>query len=152
MMFTLQDNRPIVRLTKTTRWFSYVVLPQLHWGKPMFMPKTRLAVGGTRWSFNDMVREVEEQVMSVHDAEPGDVYVDAIGKLWRCVSICHEPTVVMEEVEGHTSAPPDPMIIGMAAQQYHPPGAPPIMRNRRFGGVQGLMWDGWKRIWRKEQA
>ncbi len=148
--------------------YSYVVLPQALWSKyrpeewamatRIPMPETRPALSKLfrpvpKRSFNDMVPEAEEKAnMSVHDAEPGDVYVDGLGKLWRCVMICTEPTVTMEEVEGHTVAPFDPAMVGIAAQQYHPPGAPPIIRDRRSGGVGGLMWDGWKRIWRKEGA
>lgn len=70
--------------------------------------------------------------MSVHDAVPGDIYVDRTGKLWRCVTVCHEPTVTMEEVEGRVEGP--------------------IIRGRQSGGVSGLMWNGWKRIFRKEAA
>jgi hypothetical protein len=68
-------------------------------------------------------------MMSVHEAEPGDLYVDHDGKLWRVVSVCGEPTVTVEEVEN-----PSPR---------HPP-------VRRSGGVSGGMWMGWKRIHRPE--
>ncbi len=75
--------------------------------------------------------------MTVHDAEPGDVYVDEAGKLWRCVSICREPTVTMDEVEvGDNNL----AVNGVPA------------RARSSGGVSGLMWNGWKRIWRKEKV
>ena len=67
--------------------------------------------------------------MSVHDAQPGDVYVDAGGKLWRCVGTCQEPTAIFEEIE--------PRHFNLALE-------------RKSGGVGGLMWNGWKRIWRKE--
>lgn len=88
--------------------------------------------------------------MTVHDAEPSDIYVDANGKLWRCVSTCSEPTVTFEEVEGRTQAPPDQMMAqAMQAAQYRSPPAPPIIKDRRSGGVAGLMWQGWKRIHRR---
>lgn len=64
--------------------------------------------------------------MSVHDAQPGDVYVDEAGKLWRVIAICGEPTVNVQEVE--TTTPENPV--------------------RRSGGVSGLMWSGFKRIHR----
>lgn len=66
--------------------------------------------------------------MSVHDAQPGDVYVDDAGKLWRVVGVCGEPTVIVEEVE--TKAPGD--------------------GTRRSGGVSGFMWHGFKRIHRPD--
>lgn len=66
--------------------------------------------------------------MSVHDAEPADVYADANGKLWRVVGTCREPTVIVEEVE------PDPINHGR--------------KIRQSGGVSGLMWNGFKRIYR----
>jgi len=91
--------------------------------------------------------------MSVHHASPGDIYVDAQGKLWRCMAICSEPTVTFEEVEGHTATPPDPTASGYAAaQQFRPPSAPPIIKERKCGGVGGLIWNGWKRIWQKEDS
>jgi hypothetical protein len=64
---------------------------------------------------------------SIHDAKPQDVYVDKSGKLWRVVGTWSMPTVVVEEIE-----PPDP-------------GETPV---RRHGGVNGAMWDGFKRIHR----
>lgn len=66
--------------------------------------------------------------MSVHDAEPGDVYVDAAGKLWRVVSICGEPTVTVQEVETLT----------------------PTNEVRKSGGVSGYMWHGFRRIHRPD--
>lgn len=70
--------------------------------------------------------------MTVHDASPQDIYIDAAGKLWRVVSICHEPTVTVEEIEKTTDNP------------Y-------ANRVRKSGGVSGLMWDGFKRIYKWEQ-
>ena len=88
--------------------------------------------------------------MSVHDAEPGDIYVDDQGKLWRCYMTCHEPTISFEEVEGYV---PNPLANQGAAQAiaYAPPLGPQIIRSRKTGGVSGVMWNGWKRIWRKDQ-
>jgi len=68
--------------------------------------------------------------MSVHDAEPNDVYADADGKLWRVVGVCGEPTVIVQEIE--TQTPDSPV--------------------RRSGGVSGLMWQGFKRIHRPPVA
>lgn len=69
--------------------------------------------------------------MSVHDALPGDIFVDEQGKLWRCMSICNEPMRTFVEIE--------PPHANFAASQ-------------KCGGVSGLMWRGWKRVWRKEAA
>ena len=69
----------------------------------------------------------EFRKMSVHDAEPNDVYVDEDGKLWRVLGTCGEPTVIVQEVE--PLAPDSPVKLS--------------------GGVSGLMWRGWKRIHRQ---
>lgn len=65
--------------------------------------------------------------MSVHEAQPMDVYVDAQGKLWRVVGIFGEPSVTVQEVE--TETPDSPL--------------------RRTGGVSGCMWQGFKRVVRQ---
>lgn len=67
--------------------------------------------------------------MSVHDAEPNDLYVDAEGKLWRVVGVCGEPTVIVQEVESNSTGGP----------------------LKRSGGVSGLMWHGFKRIHRPDK-
>ena len=64
--------------------------------------------------------------MSVHDAEPGDIYVDESGKLWRCIATCNEPTCTFEEIE---------------------PTGGSGWKERKGGGLSGLMWNGWKRIY-----
>ena len=66
--------------------------------------------------------------MSIRDAQPYDIYVDANGKLWRCIGTCSEPTVIMEEIEADIN----------------------VARARKTGGVSGRMWKGWERIFRKE--
>jgi hypothetical protein len=71
--------------------------------------------------------------VSVHDAEPGDIYVDAEGKLWRVLWTCREPTVCLQAVENSalfSGSPPD---------------------STRQGGISGQMWHGFKRIWRKAE-
>jgi hypothetical protein len=68
--------------------------------------------------------------MSVHDALPGDVYADAEGRLWRVTAICQEPSVEVEAVE-----------------DLSPDGKP----LRRSGGVSGLMWQGFRRVWRHSE-
>lgn len=88
--------------------------------------------------------------MSVHDALPMDVYVDAQGKLWRCVGICTEPTVIFEEVEGRTPEPPNMFGGGQALIGPPTPQRTQIIKDRKSGGVGGLMWKGWKRIFRNE--
>lgn len=67
--------------------------------------------------------------MSVHEAQPMDVYVDAHGKLWRVVGIFGEPSVIVEEIESHSPSTPV----------------------RMTGGVSGLMWHGFKRVVRYEE-
>ncbi len=83
------------------------------------------------------------------DAELDDLYLDAAGKLWRCIAVCPEPTVTFEEVEGHTQLSM-PSMAQQAANQYTGAQAysPPIIKNRQTGGVRGAMWNGWKRIYR----
>lgn len=66
--------------------------------------------------------------VAMNDPEPGDIYVDHDGKLWRVVGVCGEPTVHMQEVE--TTSPESPV--------------------RREGGVSGYMWNGFKRIFRPD--
>jgi len=63
------------------------------------------------------------------DVEPGDVYADDNGKLWRVVGVFHEPSVSMEEIE-HT-VPDNPL--------------------RVTGGMSGLMWHRFRRIFRPEK-
>lgn len=70
--------------------------------------------------------------MSVHDAEPGDIYIDAHGDVWKVVGICKEPTVTMDYL-GESGAKE-------ARDRL----------SRLSGGVGGLMWNGFKRIYRKE--
>lgn len=62
----------------------------------------------------------------VQDAEPGDVYVDAKGTLWRVIGSCHEPTVIVQSIENDSIAE----------------------AKRMSGGVSGVMWQGFTRIWR----
>ncbi len=74
----------------------------------------------------------------IHKAKPGDLFMDKYNKLWRVISVCAEPSICMEEVE------PDPQSRG--------PGVMPSMglfgnyRTRKDGGISGLMWEGFKRI------
>lgn len=91
--------------------------------------------------------------MSVHDAEVDDIYVDKQGKLWRCVTTCQQPTVTFEAVEGYV---PSANPAGNAAAQFNVgafvPHTPEIVKPRCNGGIGGLMWEGWKRIWRPDSA
>lgn len=89
--------------------------------------------------------------MTVHDAKPSDIYVDKGGKLWRCISICHEPTVSFEAVEGYVPSPAG--LAGMqggAQAMLYIQATPQIVKPRQRGGVSGLMWEGWKRIYRSD--
>lgn len=92
--------------------------------------------------------------MSVHDAEPGDIYADEAGKLWRIVGVCREPTVIAEEVEGTLYDPNAPLpavtVFAQAQTQFSPfHRAPRIDKARKSGGMGGLMWQGWQRIFRR---
>lgn len=71
---------------------------------------------------------------SISYAIPRDVYVDATGKLWRVIGIWREPVVHVEEIEDTSFAAP----------------APPH-KQRMLGGVNGLMWEGFRRIYREAQ-
>lgn len=85
---------------------------------------------------------------TVHDAQLADVYVDKQGKLWRCIMTCHEPTVTFEAVEGYVPSS-NPGLQGAAqAQANWPPPPPQIVKPQQRGGINGLMFDGWKRIFR----
>ena len=67
--------------------------------------------------------------MDIRDAKPGDVYAEKDGKLWRVVGVVGEPSVIVEEIE--SLSPESPV--------------------RMHGGVSGLMWQGFTRIWRKDR-
>jgi hypothetical protein len=89
--------------------------------------------------------------MSVHDAEPGDIYVDNQGKLWRVVWKLDQPSVGVEEVEGRAPMPQSAYANQAAqAQAYQAPRPVELIRAQQSGGVSGCMWEGFKRIWRKE--
>ena len=94
-------------------------------------------------------------MMSVHDAEPGDIYADEQGKLWRITSICREPTVTAEEVEPHGHSTDRTTLVGVGIGPVAGGGLAmlPIngtyLRSRQSGGTGGAMWKGWNRIWRK---
>lgn len=81
------------------------------------------------------------------DAQLDDLFVDDQDRIWRCVGVINEPSVIMEELEGHTQAPPD--YHAMATMQARPPDPPPIIKERKNGGVSASMWTGFRRIWRK---
>jgi len=86
--------------------------------------------------------------MSVHDADVGDIYVDANGKLWRVTGLYREPTVEVTAVEPHGA-----IGIHKDGEIYHegdPPNGVQFLRERQFGGVSGIMWEGFKRVWRRE--
>jgi hypothetical protein len=89
--------------------------------------------------------------MSIHDAELNDIYIDKQEKLWRVIAICREPTVTVEEVVGQAPQPA-PAYMNAAAQANvaYAPRPIELIRTRQTGGVSGAMWEGFKRIWRKE--
>jgi hypothetical protein len=67
--------------------------------------------------------------MSVHDAEPGDIYLDARGCLWKVVGTWREPVIDMVQID-------DPRVSVLDHS----------MRPHQLGGVSGLMWQGFKRL------
>lgn len=72
----------------------------------------------------------------MNDAEPGDIYVDEYGKLWRVKLFCPTPSVTVEEVE------PSPDTSAGSRLGFHTP------KHEMRGGVGGAMWNGFKRIFR----
>lgn len=85
--------------------------------------------------------------MTVHDAQLADVYVDKQGRLWRCIMTCHEPTVTFEAVEGYVPGPAGGFQ-GAAQAMPYVPSTPQIVKPQQRGGINGLMFEGWKRIFR----
>lgn len=80
----------------------------------------------------------------IHKAEPGDIYADPNGTLWRVVATCHEPTVCVEAVEPHgvigKMKPGELYNVNDEANSFE------FIRERMSGGVSGFMWHGFKRI------
>lgn len=76
--------------------------------------------------------------MSVHDAQPGDIYVDECGKLWRVKFTISDPSVEVEEVEPRFYT--EQVGNGVYRMVRQP--------ECRSGAVSGLMWNGFKRIYR----
>jgi hypothetical protein len=70
----------------------------------------------------------------VRDAKPGDVYVDSNGDLWRVQWTCASPTVGVVPLTD--SAYPNSNSPGTEAMS---------------GGVEGLLWEGFKRVYRRER-
>lgn len=68
----------------------------------------------------------------VHDAEPNDIYIDEKGNVWRVTAVCNEPTVQMSLLE------------------HENPYANKKIQTIN-GGVNGMMWDGFKRIYRGDK-
>jgi hypothetical protein len=93
--------------------------------------------------------------MSVEDAEPDDIYVDANDKLWRIVSVYHEPTVEAEEVEGTLNDPNVPSMLlhqGAAAAGINIQGIVrrvTLDKRRQKAFTSAGVWFGWRRIFRR---
>lgn len=69
--------------------------------------------------------------MSVHDAQCGDIYLDETGCLWRVFGVWHTPTVEMVQID-------DPFLRVLKDPK------------RSVGPVRDTMWEGFKRIHRRE--
>lgn len=96
--------------------------------------------------------------MSIDDAEPGDIYADSNGKLWRILSVYREPTVEAEEVEGILNDPNTPRVNvlaaaaqGMVVQSFSPLRAS-IDKRKQKAFTGSNVWLGWQRIFRRKQA
>lgn len=89
--------------------------------------------------------------MSISEAEPGDIYVDANSKLWRVISICRDPTVTVEEVEPSSHSTDTTMFPGLAGVAVGCIGQTRgnYIRVRQTGIVCSIMWSGFTRIFRK---
>jgi hypothetical protein len=86
----------------------------------------------------------------MNDTNVGDLFMDKQGKLWRAVAYCPEPTLTVEELEPDPQ--PNPALIQQAFQQMQQPATLPLPpRKKMTGGVSGLMWQGFKRIYSKEE-
>lgn len=80
--------------------------------------------------------------MSVQDAEAGDIYADEAGKLWRIIGVCHEPTVIAEEVEGTLRDPnaPRPPACCRSGRYGMDAGDNAAARNNRKGAQDRRHW------------
>lgn len=87
--------------------------------------------------------------MSTHNSEPGEIYIDKNKKLWRVLYYCGEPTVTMEELEPEPQ--PNPALVAQALQAQQQPRTLPLPPRKQIcGGVNGLMWDGFRKMEPKE--
>lgn len=92
----------------------------------------------------------------IADAQPGDLYIDANGKLWRILEVVREPTVTAEEVEGTLWDPNAPMQLGapqirgaVLVQGMIAPMAASINKAKWIKTTADACWVGFTRIWRK---
>ena len=65
----------------------------------------------------------------MRDAEPGDIYADKNGKLWRIMGMWREPVIIAEEIE--------------------PEGTE---RQKMTAGISGLLWEGFQHIFRPDKT
>ena len=95
----------------------------------------------------------------MNDAETGDIYADANGKLWRVTLVVREPTITVEEVEGTLYDPNAPQLFlaqhpmqqGLV-QSYVPRAGAEIRKLKKSYFTGSDVWSGWVRIWRKPDA
>ncbi len=80
------------------------------------------------------------------NASPGDIYLDARGKLWRVKYICREPTVTMEEVEGYIVDPSSEQHYFAGANAFTPPRAR-IEKSERQNPLSSTTWNDFICIW-----
>lgn len=77
-------------------------------------------------------RVIPRPNQGIASAQPGDIWEDPSGQQWNCVGKWQEPTVMMET----------PELRGCIAEN-------PV---RKFGGISGIIWHGWKLIMRADEA
>lgn len=84
----------------------------------------------------------------MENCNPGDLYMDGNGRLWRVIGYCAEPSVTMEAVE--PEEPMNPAYANQIASMAPAQTRISLYREKMSGGVNGLMWQGFKRIYKSQ--
>lgn len=96
---------------------------------------------------------MSEAPKAIADAQPGDIYADPSGKLWRILDVVAEPTIVAEEVEGVLDDPNAPKLpmVGAQAMIGGFPARASIRKHIHRAPTSSHVWFGWDRIFRRAQ-
>lgn len=78
------------------------------------------------------------------DTEPGDIFVDENGKLWRVSWITTHPTTCLEEVEGT-------LVDDAALSAFYGSPQKHIHKAQRSGALNCLLFEGFKVIHRPKR-